>query len=60
MELVSIRLHRETVERLRALAREEAVRRNENVTWASIVRELLEQKLLDEKGTDAVSSVYPL
>jgi hypothetical protein len=45
MELVSIRLPRETVEQMRALARTEAVRRNENVTWAGLVREAIDDRL---------------
>jgi len=48
LELVSIRLPRETVEQLRAFARREAVRRKQDVTWAALAREALEQKLRDE------------
>jgi predicted DNA-binding protein len=54
MEVVSIRLCPEMVARLKLLARREALRRGEDVTWARLVREALEQKLLDEEGV-----VYP-
>ena len=48
MDLISIRLPRETVERLRALARREAARRNEDVTWARLVREAIDGRLAAE------------
>ena len=48
MELISIRLHRETVERLGTLARKEAARRDEHVTWAELVREAIEERLDEE------------
>jgi predicted DNA-binding protein len=53
MEVVSIRLCPEMVARLKLLARHEALRRGEDVTWARLVREALEQKLLGEE-TDRV------
>ena len=49
MELISIRLKRETVRQLRALARREAVRRNENVTWVGLVREAIQRLLAARK-----------
>jgi predicted DNA-binding protein len=48
MELISIRLPREMVERLRVLARLEAVRRNAAVTWSGLVREAIEAWLAAE------------
>lgn len=48
MDLVSIRLPREMVERLRTIARLEAVRRNANVTWSGLVREAIEVWLAAE------------
>lgn len=48
MDLISIRLPRETVERLRALARREAARRNEDVTWPGLVREAIDARLAGE------------
>jgi predicted DNA-binding protein len=48
MELISIRLPREMVERLRVLARMEAVRRNAAVTWSGLVREAIEAWLTAE------------
>jgi predicted DNA-binding protein len=48
MQLISIRLPPETIERLRALARQEAVRRNENVTWSRLVRETIDNRLAVE------------
>ena len=58
MELISIRLARETVEQLRALARCEAARRNQDVTWAAIVREAIDERLAAEaKRLGAVKSL---
>jgi predicted DNA-binding protein len=48
MDLISIRLPREMVERLRVLARQEAVRRNASVTWSGLVREAVEVWLAAE------------
>lgn len=48
MDLVSIRLPRKMVERLRVLARLEAVRRNATVTWSGLVREAIEMRLAAE------------
>lgn len=49
MELISMRLDRDKVERLKTLARMEAARRDESVTWAQLVRECIE-RLLKERG----------
>ena len=49
MELISIRLDRKAVEELRGLARLEAVRRDEPVTWAALVREAIECRLAAER-----------
>ncbi len=45
MQLMSIRVPAETVERLKTLARQEAARRNEDVSWSSLVREALDERL---------------
>ena len=50
LELVSIPLPRNIVEQLRALARREAILRNQDVTWATLAREALEQKLRDPEA----------
>jgi predicted DNA-binding protein len=52
MDLISIRLPRETIERLRALARREAARRNADVTWSGLVREAIEARLAREASPD--------
>ncbi len=57
MQLISIRLPRETVERLRTLARCEAIRRNEDVTWSRLVREAIEAWMpVESQPRNAVAS----
>ena len=51
MEVVSIRLHPEMVARLKLIARHEAIRRGQDVTWARLVREALEL-LLKERPAE--------
>jgi hypothetical protein len=58
MQLVSIRLETATVERLRSLARREAARRNQDVTWPMLVREMIDRRL-DEEQTPHDTSERP-
>ena len=57
MDLITIRLDRTMVERLRVLARTEAVRRDENVTWASLVHESIEDRLTAAERDGVVVSL---
>jgi predicted DNA-binding protein len=59
MQLVSIRLPRQMLERLRALARLEAVRRNENVTWSGLVREAIEARLVAMSAPVGAAAARP-
>jgi predicted DNA-binding protein len=60
MQLISLRLPRETIERLRTLARLEAVRRNENVTWSGLVREAIEARLAVLSSPAGAGAALPL
>ena len=54
--VTSIRLPKKMLADLKALARREAVRRGRDVTWATIMRELVERRLRRERAEEVASS----
>jgi predicted DNA-binding protein len=57
--VTSIRLPQEQLHGLKVLARKEAVRRGRDVTWATIVRELVEDRLRREQEDEVAAPVPP-
>ena len=45
---MGIRLGTDLVESLKVVARKESVKRNENITWATLVREMIVERLKRE------------
>ena len=47
--IASLRIAKETLAALKRLAREEAVKRNVDVQWSDLVRQLIQDRLAQEK-----------